>query len=395
MEGKISLYKIQDFTNVGYFILMLGNACNMRCRHCAQMPVREGVRSISPEISPKVWELMDNYLRYFLSHPHERSSISFYGGEALLYWEVIKKVVITFTEKYDILNTDAFKSGNFLFRIQSNGLLLTQEKVDFINKYGIEFGFSYDAPHPFAVRGRVSDKICELVKKIDRHVIQFTCSNAYNFDLLLARRCLQAKFPNARRYRGTLNLSFSFDMPKDIYAYDWEAVRSSVKKLRMAAQHGDKFALSWFLTYFANMNRKYDKPAGIRVQSCLLENREISVTVDGRYSACQNGDYFFGTVDDTMEAINERIKNHIAGKVSPECENCIHKDICSAHCQLDIRNEDNSYVTCKRYWHPLFAILKEQIYELAKPLSDEDEKWYREEIKKMDTQIADFLQEGK
>ena len=391
MVNDMPLCEKRDFGDKGDFILMLGGACNMRCRHCAQMPVREEGVGHCVAIAPKVMRMMDNYVRYALGRDDRQRHIYFYGGEALLYWDTIRDVVMRFAREYDLFATDAFRFG-----LQSNGLLLTRDKVDFMNTFGIGLGFSYDAPYPFAVRGYVPDCICELVKEVETHSIVPTCSNAYNYDMLLAYRCLKAKFPNAKSIRNTFNLSFSFDMPEDIYAYDWERFGQAMRKLRIAAQLGDRYALDWFKMYFRQIcSRKPDVPDGFRVASCLLEHAEIPVTADGRYSACQNGDFFFGTVDDSLDGINERIRARLEKSVSPECAGCAHRDICRIHCQLDMRNPDGSYVTCRRYWWPLFSLIKKEMLKLSEPLSDEDRVWFAEQEKVMDGQVEAFLSEGK
>ena len=390
MNSSMPLYQKTDFSDKGDFILMLGGACNMRCRHCAQMPIREENGNFKITIQPKVWQMMDNYIKYALTHFDKQRHIYFYGGEALLYWNTIQEVVLHFVKKYDIFKTKAFRFGT-----QSNGLLLTQDKVDFLNEFDMSFGFSYDAPYPFAVRGYVSDKICELVRKIKKYSITPTCSNAYNYDVLLAQRCLRAKFPEATEIRNTLNLSFSFNMDKDIYAYDWDKVKSSIRKLRIAAQLGNKIALEWFLIYFKNMFAKSEYPVGVRVATCILKHAEIPITVDGKFSACQNGNFFFGTIDDSLDEINERILQHIKENISPECETCKYQDMCKIHCQLDLRNKDNSYVTCRSYWWHIFSFFREEMKQLVKPLTEEEKNWYYEQEKIMEKQIQNFLLEGK
>ena len=389
MVNDMPLYQKKDFSDKGDFILMLGGACNMCCRHCAQMPIREKNGNFKITILPKVWQMMDNYIQFALAHPEKQHHIYFYGGEALLYWSTIQEVVLYFVKKYDIFQSKALRFGT-----QSNGLLLTQDKVDFLNEFDMSLGFSYDAPYPFAVRGYVPDKICELVRKVKNYSITPTCSNAYNYDVLLANRCLRAKFPEAKEIRNTYNLTFSFDMDKDIYNYDWDKVKKSIRKLRIGAQLGNKIAIDWFLLYFKSICKKSEYPTGIRVATCLLNHVEIPITVDGRYSACQNGSLFFGTVDDSLDEIKERLRRYLEKSISPECETCQYQDICKIHCQLDLRNKDNSYVTCRMYWWPLLSIFKEEMRQLPKPLSEEDRVWYQEQEKIMEQQVQDFLLEG-
>ena len=382
------IYLKTDFSDKGDLILMLGGACNMSCRHCAQLPVRDVSPDLHPCISDKVWHLMDSYIQYALHHTDKVRHIYFYGGESLLYWDLIVSVVDFFFAKYDLLS-----SKYFCFGTQSNGLLLTQDKVDYLNSHHMTFGFSYDAPYPFAVRGYVSDKICDLVCKIHSYSIAPTSSNAYNYDVLLANRCLRKKFPEATMIRNTFNISYSFSMSDDIIAYDWAKFSDALKRLRIAAQLGDKFALSWMMTYFKFYCEKRSMPIDMWVQRCLCNHSELCITVDGRFSACQNGDFFFGTVDDTLDSLEAKIYSFLESRRSPECKSCRHADICNIHCQLDLRNEDLSFKSCRFYWSHLFDLIKQQLFFLHEPLSVEDRDWYSLQERWMDEMVQVFLSE--
>ena len=387
---NVPMYEKRDFKNIGDFLLMTGPACNMFCRHCGQMPIKS-CHVCQPKLNPKVYQLMEHFIEYALGRemPNNYSRhIFFYGGEALLYWDFIKDIIASLTEKYDITHKTGFRFG-----IQSNGLLLTEDKVEFLNKYGVEFGFSYDAPHPFAVRGYVSDEICDLVKKIDRHMVTST-GNAINYDYLLAVRCLRAKFPHAFRHRIVPNLTRSFDMPEDIYAYDWKKIGDAIRKLRIAAQLDDVFALKWFSTYVKILKGNHSIPANERVMSCMFRPTEFAFTPEGTFSLCHNSALFTGTVDDTWEVLKEKKKEFGEKNKSPECASCRHADICKVLCPLNLQNEKGGRVVCEGFQRPLFDIMKSEIMKFSEPLALTDLKWYHKEEERMEQEIQEFLLAG-
>ena len=55
MLNNMPLYQKKNFSGKGDFILMLGGACNMYCRYCAQMPIRKVNRNFRVTIIPKVY----------------------------------------------------------------------------------------------------------------------------------------------------------------------------------------------------------------------------------------------------------------------------------------------------------------------------------------------------
>ena len=393
MEKDIPLYQKSNFKNINTIELLIGTSCNMYCRHCTQMPIKKTEDCYFFCISEKVLSLLEHFIEYNINNKIQNSfipQIIFCGGEPLLYWDSIKKTIIRFTEKYGIIS-----NKGCYFSMTSNGLLLTSEIVDFINNYNIMYAFSYDAPFPFAVRGQVSDTICELVKKIKNYKIYTNCGNAINCDPLLAYECLKAKFPNASEIKVNSGFKITFDMPKDIYKYDWKKIKENLHKLRIAAQLGNSFALNWYKYYLQNLYAKSYNTKNTKVLNCANDCSDIAITTDGKYSFCPNCEIFTSTIDDSWNVIMENNLAYEQKAASTECTNCRHVDICYWHCLLDIKNENGGFITCSNYWLPLYDIIKIELANFAKPLSEEDRIWYKEQEEIMKDQIKDFLNEGK
>ena len=162
--------------------LQVGPMCNMHCRHCQQMPDKSvAVHFQYP--TDDVMRFFDNFIKFSQQEKFIEKAkgslepmfrIMFYGGEALLYWKVWKNIVEYFTDKYDLLSNDVFR-----FVVTTNGTFIDESFVEFANKYELFVVFSYDAPHPFAVRDYVSDEVCERVNRIKR-VKVLSSGSAYN-----------------------------------------------------------------------------------------------------------------------------------------------------------------------------------------------------------------------
>lgn len=99
-------------------LLKLGTQCNLGCAHCHQhqMAMAEHPRLLD-------WIRTQKFDR-----------ITFSGGEPMLYFPKIREIM------------EALGTG-ITYRIVSNGTILTEEMVEFLNRYPVIFAVSYDGKH--------------------------------------------------------------------------------------------------------------------------------------------------------------------------------------------------------------------------------------------------------
>ena len=393
----IKLIDTKDFKNIRTVHLLLGPECDMHCRHCQQMNEKE-TKILTRRPTEDVMKFLDNFIEFSMKRQSaaevwENSyKIMFYGGEALLHLSLIREIVEYFYKKHDFL-----KDGSFRFSLTTNGLGITEEFVEFANKYEILVNFSYDAPHPWAVRDYVSDTICDLVNKIKFvKILSYGC--AYNYDPLLVYRCQKEKFPNALlTYHMELFRTFK-EMPNDIDTYDWDKVRLAVRRLCIATKMGDTFAI---FTIRNMLNVKlypetnvFHNSGGIGV--CVAGDKLISVTLDGKIVFCYNCYDELGTLrDDTIDSIYEKACTIWYGLYDKECSDCSVRDVCYWGCARMLRDEHNHAVNCERFRKPFFTILKEEVQSLSEPLTEEEKIWFAGQELDMEEKVKSFLGEGK
>ena len=102
--------------------IVVTEKCNLGCSYCY-------MNNRNTFMSREV------FMEFYESLPSdEEYHIDFFGGEPLLNWDMVKFITET------VSNDSRFKS----FSLPSNGLLLTQDHVDFIKKYNISFSWSCD-----------------------------------------------------------------------------------------------------------------------------------------------------------------------------------------------------------------------------------------------------------
>ena len=107
--------------------IMLGLKCNFNCFYCSQRTVRDKLYSSSPkDVEP--------FINLLKATEIKTKRIQLWGGEPLVYWKVIKKLVPALKELYPDVQIS----------FPTNGSLLTRDKIDFIKQYDMQFWISHD-----------------------------------------------------------------------------------------------------------------------------------------------------------------------------------------------------------------------------------------------------------
>lgn len=108
--------------------LQLGFKCNMKCQYCAQSEQRNVMtfNSSIKDVDSFIKSLQDNKITLDIVH--------LWGGEPLVYWKHIKRLVPQLKQLYPQLDVAMI----------TNGTLLSKEKVDWMKKYNIHITLSHD-----------------------------------------------------------------------------------------------------------------------------------------------------------------------------------------------------------------------------------------------------------
>ncbi|MBZ9572762.1 radical SAM protein [Patescibacteria group bacterium] len=130
--------------------VFLGGGCNLNCSYC--FVDKENLKKFPPNIS-KLKKSID----FFLEHSLKQSTINFTGGEPLVYWKVLRKL-IEYLER---------KRKRIFIVVSTNGTLLDWEKFSFFQKNGVGLSISLDGPFEINDLYRVfrdkKDSVFEMV----------------------------------------------------------------------------------------------------------------------------------------------------------------------------------------------------------------------------------------
>lgn len=117
-----------------FITIKVTDSCNMRCKHCYHAEMGFNGDIINIELIKKLLKIA--------SKEYNKIEILYMGGEPTLFGLANYEEVISF-QKY-LSDT---KHITFTNKIQTNGLLLNDEWINFFIKNNFNVGISYDGPH--------------------------------------------------------------------------------------------------------------------------------------------------------------------------------------------------------------------------------------------------------
>ena len=154
LKTDVNLIQEYIFRNgLKEFLLEVTTSCNLRCKYCIYSQNypsnrEHGYKLISCQQAFKAVNLyLDLCEKAKAYNPNIKPMIGFYGGEPLLNFPVIKAVINKIYENEELKDVQ--------FTITTNGLLLDEEKINFLVKNNVVVLFSLDGPKSQHNRNRV------------------------------------------------------------------------------------------------------------------------------------------------------------------------------------------------------------------------------------------------
>ncbi|HBF2211307.1 TPA: thioether cross-link-forming SCIFF peptide maturase [Clostridioides difficile] len=328
--------------------LNVAHDCNLKCKYCF---AAQGDFGGEKELMS--FEVGKAAIDYLIANSGSRKNleIDFFGGEPLMNFEVVKQLV-----DYG-RSVEKDYNKNIRFTITTNGVLLNDEIIDYINENMHNVVLSLDG------RKEVNDNM------------RPTLNDKGSYDITLPRfKKLVEKRGKDKYYyiRGTFtrdNLDFSKDvmhfadlgfkltsvepvvgdesnpyalreedLPKIFEEYEKFAVEYADRQLQ-----GDGFK---FFHFMIDLNQG---PCVIkRITGCGAGNEYLSVTPNGDIYPCHqfvgNEEFKMANIFDEEIVLPENLKNmfreaHVYTK--EECKQCWNKFYCSGGCHANAINFNN------------------------------------------------------
>jgi len=344
--------------------LNIAHDCQLRCKYCfaSTGDFGKGRKLMSFETGKHAIDFLLEK-----SGDRENLELDFFGGEPLMNFKVVKQVV-----EYARSREKEFNK-HFRFTITTNGLLLDDEKIDFINREMSNVVLSIDG------RKEVNDYFRVLPNG----------QGCYDIILPKYKKLVEGRGDKEYYVRGTFT-NKNLDFSNDVFAlYDAGFDQISVEPV---VGDGDEYALTEkdlpkvFKEYEILAKKLIDNekagkkfnffhfmldldqgPCAIkRLRGCGCGNDYVAITPDGDIFPCHQfvgiDEYKMGNIDDgtfNYEMKADFAKAHVYSK--PECKKCWAKFYCSGGCNAN----NYQYMGDIRSAHKLSCQLEKKRLECA------------------------------
>lgn len=329
-------------TVVKALCLHIAHDCNLACKYCfAEEGEYHGRRALmSFEVGKKA-------LDFLIANSGSRRNleVDFFGGEPLMNWQVVKDLVAYGREQEKI------HDKNFRFTLTTNGVLLNDDIMEFVNKEMGNIVLSIDG------RKEVHDKMRPFRK------------GAGSYDLIVPKFKSTAESRNQTDYyvRGTYthhNLDFSEDVthladlgfkqisvepvvapPEEDYAIqeaDLEQLKAEYDKLAVEMIKRRKEGKDFNFFHFM-IDLEGGPCVAKRLSGCGSGTEYLAVTPWGDFYPCHqfvgNEEFLMGNVDEGIVNTELRDEFKLCNVYAKEkCRNCFAKFYCSGGCAANSYN---------------------------------------------------------
>ncbi len=319
--------------------LNISHDCNLRCEYCfaAKGDFGKGRMLMSFETAKKAIDFLIKN-----SGSRHNLEVDFFGGEPLMNFETVKKVV-----EY-ARSLEKQYNKNFRFTITTNGLLLTDDKIDFINKEMSNVVLSLDGRKEVNDRLRVTpnqkgsyDTIVPKYQKLvanrkdkdyyvrgtfTKHNLDFTNDVLHMLDLGFDQLSIEPVVSDPK---------LSYSIKEEDLERVFEEYETLAKKIIEYKKNGKNF------NFFHFMIDLDQGPCAIkRLRGCSCGNEYVAITPQGDIFPCHqfvgNDDWKMGNLNDgtfSFDIKDEFAKTNIYTK--PDCKNCWAKFYCSGGCNAN------------------------------------------------------------
>ncbi len=312
-----------DMTRV---YLTLGFACNLNCRYCIQGGERRGLtKRPSDRVIAYLQHLADIRPRWGRTLP-TAISVTLFGGEPLLYFDTAREVV------------ERVNRENVIWLLETNGILLTDDIVDFCNDRGIKVVVSNDGSESEKTRGVnifENDNFLRCFNRLQKRGIECVLT-PYSQDIYRS-------WDYWRKRAGDVPVTLAFLIPNQEYAddlttFDLVAWEETCRRLSDEAFEGlcsqrENPAVRMMRPY---MDSYFEHAQGKAVYPrCEAYCRAINLDLEGNTYLCHSGMGRFGTLEtSTTKLAREARVQFLAlhNENRRKCLDCRWMVFCKALC---------------------------------------------------------------
>ena len=369
LEANGALFTPDEFENLAFdyknnskvikaLCLHVAHTCNLNCSYCfASQGKYQGDRALmSFEVGKQAFDfLIAN------SGSRKNLEVDFFGGEPMMNFEVVKELVAY------ARSIEKEHNKNFRFTFTTNGVLLDEEVMDFLNKEMVNVVLSLD--------GR---------KEVNDHFRKnYVGEGSYDIIVPKFQRLVEKRGGKGYYVRGTFthnNVDFTNDLfhmadlgftelsmepvvcpPDDPYALTEEDLPKLFEQYEILAKEMIKRNKEGrgFTFYHYMLDLEHGPCIYKRITGCGSGTEYMAVTPWGELFPCHqfvgNPDYSLGNIWDgvTNTSAQDEFRSCNA-YARPECKDCWAKLYCSGGCAANAYNATGSINGIYKYGCELF-----------------------------------------
>lgn len=361
-------------------ILNVTEACNLRCRYCVFSGSYHFQRTHAPRLMD--FEVARKAVDLYLNCCDETEfpAITFYGGEPLLNFKLIRQVIEYVRQNYH---------REVSFNLTTNGLLLKGEAADFLAQNKIPILVSLDGPEEIQDSMRIKADgsgsyssvmtnlraLLEKYPEYVRYFVNFSVTLADSGNLVQAHEFFTNGDPLFQEAAFTITGvdPFQSSLPEEgvINANDGRTIDKLAQKYvatLIAKQQPDAFLSSLFDNAMRRIHRRsltpmkeYEHMNG----ACSPGIRRLFCTVDGDFSLCErvSSGFNIGNVNDGPDpGAACRLAQEYARVSSSKCSQCWAVRFCSicftrtTHTSEGLKKDSQPCEAERAYWLYMLSI---------------------------------------
>lgn len=329
--------KIVDNLTLRTIALNLTNRCNFACSYCFAnhgLYDKPGL-TMSEEIAAKGIDLLFENIS---NNKQKRAAIAFFGGEPLLEWGLLQKIVY-YAEKNKPSGLKRLK-----FLITTNASLLDHQKIDFLKKHSFSVMISIDGPPKSHDLNRKLADGAGTYHKISSNIIEANKMLPVTFRATITNNNLDlVKIVRHFKKLGARIITFGLDndgLEKDSYYQIMKFYKKLANLYLRDITEGNFYEITNFSDVLLQIVFKERK-----ISHCNAGLSYLGISADGSMYKCPRftgfKDHRFGSVSSENEMIKKQkgfrfgLKEN-AGSRNKTCSNCPFVLLCGGLCHYDL-----------------------------------------------------------
>ncbi|WP_283589588.1 radical SAM/SPASM domain-containing protein [Staphylococcus nepalensis] len=328
--------------------LIVSNFCNFNCKYCflnEEHKLRDNSEKNAPsdmklDVAKKAINFMIENIK---KNGNKILSIEFFGGEPLMNWRLIKEVL-------DFYGNGEKSEIAIEYTITTNGSLITNEVIDYFEKYNVHTIISFDSPnsHERITKNRkdLNEVLVPIFEKLHHRNITIS------FNSVISKYTLE-NFD----YKGLVDISEKYniqniglilDLDVDLLGkkINLDDIINLILKTYYEGRSRGINVTGYWEKMFLQINNQEDLFYEKGYKACPAVGCKISVEPSGDIFACKCCPTKIGEIDRAQNMLIDNEYREYLDKVyknSDMCHECELEGFCSGVCVGSLEKNGSKY----------------------------------------------------